>query len=156
MAVSLREGTLEMSSPEHLKLTPPEFRARSIPRSKQPFPKQLVEQHFLPVSSRPNRSLPEQAAPEKSSEGSRMAGGCCLSGSLRCILSKRHLEDCAYPNPSACKSKAHKHLFKAALTYRVFKLFTAAACETQQNVQSFFVLFFFFPKILFPSASHGI
>lgn len=73
---------------------------------------------------------PEQAAPEKSSEGSRMAGGCACSGSLRCILSKRHLEGCAYPNPSACKSKAHKHLFKAALTYRVFKLFTAAACET--------------------------
>lgn len=101
--------------------------------------------YFIILRSRPNRSLLEQAASLKKKrwkqDGRRMPA-CSLS--FHCILSKRHLEVCAYPNTYACKSKAHKHLFKAALTYRVFKLFTAAACETYQNVH-------IFSKILFPA-----
>lgn len=101
-------------------------------------------EHALRFCSRPNRSLLEQ--PVSKQKGRRQNGrrmpACSVS--FRCILSKRHLELCAYPNTYACKSKAHKHLFKAALTYRVFKLFTAAACETYQNVH-------IFPKILFPA-----
>lgn len=91
------------------------------------------------LCSRPNRSLFEQAVSLKKKrrkqDGRRMPA---CSVSFHCILNKRHLEVCAYPNTYACKSKAHKHLFKAALTYRVFKLFTAAACETYQNVHIFF------------------
>lgn len=101
-------------------------------------------EYFILLYSRPNRSLLEQATslkkPRRQQDGRRLPA-CSLS--FHCILNKRHLEVCAYPNTYACKSKAHKHLFKAALTYRVFKLFTAAACETYQNVH------IFFPKILF-------
>lgn len=105
--------------------------------------------HALVFRSRPNRSLLEQ--PVSKQKGRRQNGrrmpACSVS--FRCILSKRHLEVCAYPNTYACKSRAHKHLFKAALTYRVFKLFTAAACETYQNVH-------IFPRILFPAPSSMI
>lgn len=150
--MSIKEEILEIFQIK----SPPKFRASwafpgASPARSNRSPQITRGAAFPP----PEQQTQQISLPEKSSQGSRMAGGCCLSGSLRCILNKRHLEGCAYPNPSARKSKAHKHLFKAALTYRVFKLFTAAACETQQNVQGCFFWVFFPSKILFPPPSPG-